>query len=110
MAYARYGRDSKYYVFWHESKEQAAQPDKSKANETLAIWHEDHRAEDVGTLFTYEQVVRMLETADFSEIAGFQPSDRDFLQPLLQEFVSDVDAEFQQNSQGAAANRRPAGH
>jgi hypothetical protein len=98
MAYARYGRDSKYYVFWHESKEQAARSDKKKAAETLAIWHEDHRAEPKGTLFTYEEVARMLETGDFSAIAGFQPFDREFLQPLLQEFVSDVDAEYQRNS------------
>jgi hypothetical protein len=98
MAYARYGRDSKYYVFWHESKEQAARPDKTKATETLAIWHQDHRSKKEGTFFTYEQVVRMLETADFSAIAGYQSSDRDFLQPLLREFVSDVDAEYQRNS------------
>ena len=98
MAYARYGLVSKYYVFWHESKEQAARPDKTKATETLAIWHQDHRAKSEGTSFTYEQIVRMLETTDFSAIAGYDPSDREFLQPLLREFVSDVDAEYQQNS------------
>ena len=98
MAYARYGRDSKYYVFWHESKEQAARLDKAKATETLAIWHQNHRSKNEGTLFTYEQIVRMLATEDFSAIAGYQPSDRDFLQPLLREFVSDVDAEYKRNS------------
>jgi hypothetical protein len=88
MAYARYGPDSKYYVFWQTSEAS------TKAQEVLAVWHEDHRSESKGTEFNYEQVGRMLETADFTPIPGYQPDDQAFLRPLLQEFMQDVDAEY----------------
>ena len=98
MAYARYGRGSKYHMFWKQSKDEAGPSRKTKADEALAIWHEDHRSENQGTLFTYDQVVRMLQSGDFTSIAGFLPGDRDFLRPLLEEFVADVDAEYKNNS------------
>ncbi len=90
MAYARYGNDSKYYVFWHESKDPPVVSPGTVEKQTLAVWHEDHRAESEGTLFSYAQVACILESGDFTVIAGFQPEDESFLRPLLEEFVRDV--------------------
>ncbi len=92
MAYARYGRESKYYVFWQTSEALA------KGQEVLAVLHKDHRSKKEGTEFSYDQVVRMLELGDFSAIAGFQPDDKAFLRVLLEEFICDVDTEYRTES------------
>jgi hypothetical protein len=95
MAYARYSRTCEWYVFWYTTKEDDERArrghPKSKAEETLAIWHSAHRAE--GPVFRYAEVTAMLERSDFSRVPGFTDADRGVLREWLSAFVSDVDAE-----------------
>lgn len=93
VAYARWDRHSRYYIFAFACQEQADLPARPREGARLAIWHQDHSRGGPGTEFTYLQVRRVLETDDFTPIAGFVPSDADFLRPLLQEFIHDVDAD-----------------
>ena len=89
MAYARYGPNCHWYVFWdsHESGTE-------KADQILVVWHGKHRAEKVGTQFTYDEVNDMLKSRDLSSIAGFAPEYAEDLQHWLQEFARDVEAQW----------------
>ncbi len=90
MAYARYSRNCEWYIFWCTTKERTRRgSSRSKAEETLAIWHSEHRAR--GPLFSYAEVVQMLERSDFSRIPGYTDTDKVAIAQWLSGFVSDVD-------------------
>ena len=95
MAHARYDRNCDWYIFWYSTRKdgerEARGNRKPRDDETLAIWHGDHRAQ--GPLFTYAEVCEMLRTVDFSRIPGFAEIDRDLISECLSEFVRDVDEE-----------------
>jgi len=98
MAYARYGPDSDWYVFWETTKADsdaatAAHP-QPKWAEVLAIWHADHRAS--APSFTYTQVREMMATSDLSSIPGFDEGSRKLLNACMAEFIHDVDSEHDQ--------------
>ena len=95
MAYARYDRNSDWYIFWHSSSEDLearSNAPRAKEEETLAVWHCDHRSE--GPLFTYAEVRRMVESSDFSRIPGYTEAHRELISGCLSEFLQDVDANF----------------
>lgn len=95
MAYARYGRNCNWYIFWHGTKEDSERERREgptpKTGEVLAIWHCDHRAS--GPLFTYADVKEMLAHSDFSRIPGYLEADRSTIADCLSEFMHDVDAD-----------------
>ncbi len=88
MAYARYSRTCPWYVFWYASSTT------ERDQERLAIWHVDHHSCDERTPFTYAEVVGMLSKSDLTPIVGFTSDQFDFLRPLLEEFLHDVDEEY----------------
>jgi len=98
MAYARYGSDSDWYVFWESTKADsdaiAAGEPKPKSAEVLAIWHAHYRAS--APAFTYAQVRQMMATGDFSSIPGFHEASRELLRTCMAEFIQDVDSEHDQ--------------
>lgn len=87
MAYARFGRSSRWYIFWHAGDD----PRPSKNAEHLAVWHASHRA--AGARFSYSEVVEMLATADFGRVPGRSPADDSLLRRCLEQFVEDVERE-----------------
>jgi hypothetical protein len=100
MAYLRYGLDSEWYVFWYADKAEAEQERRTghplpKNQTRLAVWHSAHQAARL--ILTYIQVRAILDTEDFSQIPGFEPSQRDLLRTALAEFLSDVDAEYHES-------------
>ncbi len=99
MAYARYGRNCEWYIFWYSTKEDAERGQgasaRPKAEETVAVWHSDHRAN--GPLFTYAEVSDMVGTSDFSRIPGYSAAHRALIAECLTAFIKEVD-----NARGAA--------
>jgi hypothetical protein len=93
MAYARYGRDCGWYIFWHATmagvEDACRRHRRNNHEEVLAIWHSDHRV--VGPLFNYSEVSEMLRSLDFSRIPGYTDRDRALIRECLTEFVNDVD-------------------
>lgn len=90
MAYARWGVEgSKYYIFWYTSDAE------EKDNEVLAIWHQDHHGFGPGADFTYADVKMILSSNDFSTIRGVATGDDEFLRPRLEEFIRDIDADYE---------------
>lgn len=94
MAYARYSRDSDWYIFW-QADAAAAGRLPSKEAEVLAIWHADHRA--LAPSFPYAQVGVMLAKDDFSIVPGFCECDRALLRACLAEFIKDVDDAYRES-------------
>jgi len=96
MAYARYDKNGGWYIFWYRTKEDELQEErvgkKPKAEETLAVWHNEHRAD--GPLFTYAEVSKMACSGDYSRIPGYSEADRDLLVECFAEFLRDVDEEY----------------
>lgn len=91
MSYARWGLEgSQYYIYWSTSNA------KRREDEVLAIWRIEYRSYGPGVDFTYQEIKGMLEHDNFSAIRGFIPEDRNFLRPLLQEFISDVDKYYKE--------------
>lgn len=93
MAYARYDRDCNWYIFWHSTKDdmerERREGKKPKPDETLAMWHSDHR--DDCRLFTHAEVAEMIRSAEFSRIPGYSEADRALIIQCLSEFLKDVD-------------------
>jgi hypothetical protein len=96
MAYARFGSDCRWYIFWSATKqdeeyERVGTPT-IKSAETLAIWHADHIA--LNPLFNYVEVSEMLKEGDFSRIPGYSEADKDLIVECLIWFVEDVDQKY----------------
>jgi hypothetical protein len=82
MSYCRFSVGSDWFVFW-KSSEPA-----SKQDELLAIW----RADSIETpSFKYVEVLEMLDSGDFSRIAGFDENSRDLLKNCMKAFIVDID-------------------
>ena len=96
MAYARYGSDSDWYIFWETTKADsdaaATGHPEVKTAEVLAIWHADYRT--AGSSFTYVQVREMPVTGIFSFIPGFQEGSRKLLRECMNEFIKEADDEY----------------
>ena len=92
MAYARYGRQCDWYIFW--SSGVSAGEAASRAAQSLAVWHKDHRSQQPH--FTYAQICDMLKSSDLSAIPGYSTADQQLLTECLSAFVTDVDAEFRE--------------
>jgi len=91
MAYARYGQDCDWYIFWDASADSDQSIEQGRASQRLAIWHKAHRAK--GASFSYLQIAGMLRSRDYSEIPGYTVQAHALISTCLDEFIADVDAE-----------------
>jgi len=84
MSYARWARDSDWYIYWQSSNAQRPE------DEVLAVWHVTACPGEPNTEFRYSEVTEMLAQNDFSRIRGWSPAASGLLQEALSAFVRDV--------------------
>lgn len=85
MSYARWTRDSDWYIYRQSGRTQRPE------DEALSCWHVTSNPGDPGTEFRYAEVSEMLARGDFSRIRGWNPLANDLVSEALGAFKRDVD-------------------
>jgi hypothetical protein len=94
MAYVRYSTHSQWYIFWYCSPDDKINSNQNASDQKLAVWHENHRTDPVGTTFSYLRIKEMLSTDDYTDVAGYRKKDREIIRSAFIKFVHDVEKEY----------------
>jgi hypothetical protein len=100
LAYARRSRTCSWYIYWTatDAEHEALRMEGKHAARDLAHLTIQGPASENNSLgrelFTYPEVLEMLNRSDFAGIAGYTSLEKSIVVKALTEFVRDVEAEY----------------